>query len=293
MGNVLPIGNQTPRVQLQQPKPVKVIAITGGKGGVGKTTISINLALALARLGKRVLLMDANLGLASIDTHLGLQPRFNLSHVISGEAALGDIIVQVCPGVQLVPAASGILRMAELSQFEQAGLIHAFSELTSDLDLLIVDSAPGVSSSTMQFAKAAHEVVVVVCDEPASITNAYAVIKLLSREHGVSRFHVLVNMIREPTLASDVFSKIARMAERYLDVTLLPMGGIPQDTYLQRAIQKQVGVVQQYPGARSSSAFRKLAKTASTWPIPDAARGHVEFFVERAIASTAPARSPS
>ncbi len=293
MGNVLPLRNQAPRVRLQQPKPVKVVAITGGKGGVGKTTISINLALALARLGERTLLLDADLGLASIDTHLGLQPRFNLSHVISGEAALEDIIMQVCPGVQLVPAASGILRMAELSQIEQAGLIHAFSELTSDLDTLIIDSAPGISSSMMQFAKAAHEVVVVVCDEPASITDAYAVIKLLSREHGVSRFHILVNMIREPTQAGEVYSKIARVAERFLDVTLLPIGGIPHDTYLQRAIQKQAGVVQQYPGARSSSAFRKLAKTTSTWPTPDTPRGHVEFFVERIIASTKSAGSPS
>ena len=293
MGNVLPIRNQTPGVQLQQPKPVKVIAITSGKGGVGKTTISINLALALAGLGQRTLLLDANLGLASIDAHLGLQPRFNLSHVISGEAALKDIIMHVCPGVELVPAASGILRMAELSQIEQAGLIHAFSELTSDLDVLIVDNAPGICSSTMQFARAAHEVIVVVCDEPASITNAYAVIKLLSREYGVSRFHILVNMIREPTQAGDVYVKIARVVERFLAVTLVPMGGIPQDTYLQRATQKQVGVVQQYPGARSSSAFRELAKTASTWPIPDAPRGHVEFFVERVIASTASAGSPS
>ncbi len=292
MGNVLPMRNQASGVhRSQQAKPVKVIAITGGKGGVGKTTISINLALALARLGKRSLLLDADLGLANIDTHLGLQPRFNLSHVISGDCALEDIVMQVCPGVELVPAASGILRMAELSPLEQAGLIHAFSELTSDLDMLIVDNAPGISSSMMQFAKAAHEVIVVVCDEPASITDAYAVIKLLSQKHGVSSFHILVNMIREPTQASDVYSKIARVAERFLDVTLRPIGGIPQDTYVHRAIQQQVGVVQRYPGARSSSAFRKLAKTASIWPVPAAPRGHVEFFVERIIASAKSAES--
>ena len=213
--------------------------------------------------------------------------------MISGECALEDIVMSVCPGVELVPAASGILRMAELSPLEQAGLIHAFSELTSDLDLLIVDNAPGISSSMMQFAKAAHEVIVVVCDEPASITDAYAVIKLLSREHGVCRFHILVNMIREPTQASDVYRKIARVAERFLDVTLLPIGGIPQDVYLRKAIQQQVGVVQRYPGARSSGAFRKLAKAASAWPVPTAPQGHVEFFVERIIASTNSAESSS
>ncbi len=294
MGKVLPLKSQANGVpERQPPSPVKVIATTAGKGGVGKTAISVNLALAMAKQGQRTMLLDADLGLANIDTQLGLQAKYNLSHVLNGECTLQDIILPVCPRLDLVPAASGVLHMAQLNRTEQAGLIQAFSELTNDLDVLLIDNAPGLSSSMMQFVKAAHEVIVVVCDEPASITDAYAVIKVLSKEYDVRRFHVVVNMVREPTQASEVFSKIARVAERFLDVTLVPMGGIPHDDYMLRAIQEQSAVVQRFPGARSSSAFNKLARAASNWPIPNAPRGHIEFFMERTLANPALSGSPT
>lgn len=269
------------------PNPVKVIATTAGKGGVGKTAVSINLAMAMARLGNRTLLLDADLGLANIDTLLGLQAKYNLSHVMSGDCALQDIIVPVCPRLDLVPAASGVLHMAQTGVHEQTAIIRAFSELTQDLDVLVIDNAPGLSSSMMQFVQAAHEVIVVVCDEPASITDAYAVIKVLSKQYNVRRFHIAVNMVREPTQASDVYAKIARVAERFLDVTLIPMGGIPYDEYMLRAIQGQVAVTARYPSARSSLAFKKMARTASTWPIPNGPRGQIEFFMERMLADGA------
>ena len=144
MDNVLPIssGHAGGRTHTGQ-KPVQVIAVTAGKGGVGKTTVSINLALALGKMGRKTMLLDADLGLANIDTHLGLQPTSNLSHVLAGECALKDIVLPVYPGVGLIPAASGVSRMTELSAREQAGVIGAFDELTDDLDVLIVDNAPG------------------------------------------------------------------------------------------------------------------------------------------------------
>ena len=287
MDNVLPIssGHAGGRTQEGQ-NAVQVIAVTAGKGGVGKTTVSINLALALGKMGRKTMLLDADLGLANIDTHLGLQPASNLSHVLAGECALKDIVLPVYPGVGLIPAASGISRMTELSAREQAGVIGAFDELTDDLDVLIVDNAPGISASSLRFSSAAHEVIVVVCDEPASITDAYAVIKVLSRDHGVDQFNVLVNKTDNAKQARDVFSKINRVAERFLDVTLNPVGEIPRDIYLQRSIQEQAGVVLRYPGAASARAFQALARKTTTWPIPDVPRGHVEFFVERNVAAT-------
>lgn len=294
MGKVFPINSQAIGAkQDQPPSPVKVIATTAGKGGVGKTAISVNLALAMAKQGNRTMLLDADLGLANIDTQLGLHAKYNLSHVLNGECALQDIILPVSPRLDLVPAASGVLHMAQLSTAEQAGIIQAFSELTHDLDVLVIDNAPGLSASMMQFVKAAHEVIVVVCDEPASITDAYAVIKVLSKEYDVRRFHVVVNMVREPTQASEVFAKIARVAERFLDVTLIPMGGIPHDDYMLRAIQEQTAVVQRFPGARSSAAFNKLARAAGSWPIPTAPRGHLEFFMERMLANPMMSGAPT
>ena len=139
----------------------------------------------------------------------------------------------------------------------------------------------------LRFTRAAHEVLVVVCDEPASITDAYAVIKVLSRDHGVEQFNVLVNKTDNPRQGREVFSKISRVAERFLDVTLNPIGEIPRDAYLQRSIQEQAGVVLRYPGSPSAKAFHKLAKKTVSWPTPRSPGGHVEFFVERTVAAAA------
>ena len=176
---------------MAQPNPVKVIAVTSGKGGVGKTNVSVNLSVAMSDAGKRVMLLDADLGLANVDVLLGLQPHSNLSHVIDGERNLEEIIVEGPGGLMIVPASSGITRLASLTPAEHGGLIRAFSELSHPLDVLIVDTAAGVSDAVISFTRAAQEVIVVVCDEPASITDAYALIKVLNRDYGLHRFQVL------------------------------------------------------------------------------------------------------
>jgi len=174
--------------------PVQVIAVTGGKGGVGKTNVSVNLALALADLGRRVMLMDADLGLANVDVLLGLSAKRTLEDVISGECELRDVLLQGPGGIRIVPAASGIQSMVQLSPMQHAGLIQAFSDISDNLDVLIIDTAAGIGDGVVSFVRAAQEVLVVVCDEPTSITDAYALIKLLNRDHGMNRFRVLANM---------------------------------------------------------------------------------------------------
>ena len=265
--------------------PVKVIAVASGKGGVGKTNISVNLAMSLAQQGKRVMLMDADLGLANVDVLLGLNTRFNLSHVISGELSLDEIIIDGPAGLKIIPAASGKAGMAGLTGAEHAGLIHAFSELSHDVDILVVDAAAGISASVVNFVRAAHEAIVVVCDEPASVTDAYALIKIMKRHHGVSRFHILANMTKTAYEGRALFTKLSRVAQRFLDVTLSYMGAVPQDDYLRKAIQRQQAVVEAYPRSSSSIAFKKLAAKADGWPVPITASGQLEFFVERLIQS--------
>ncbi|VAW83353.1 Flagellar synthesis regulator FleN [hydrothermal vent metagenome] len=271
--------------RMAQPNPVRVIAVTSGKGGVGKTNVSVNLAVALADTGKQVMLLDADLSLANIDVLLGLHPDKNLSHVIDGERSLEEIIVTGPSGIMVVPASSGVKRLSELSTMENAGLIRAFSELNHDVDILIIDTAAGINESVTSFSRAAQEVVVVVCDEPASITDAYALIKVLNVEYGIQRFRVLANQAHSAQEGRELFNKISRVTDRYLDVTLEFMGTIPHDDYLKKAVRKQRAVVQAYPRSRSSMAFKNLAQKTDRWPVPSAAGGHLEFFVERLIQS--------
>lgn len=269
-------------------RPVKVIAVTSGKGGVGKTNVSVNLGISMAQLGKEVMLMDADLGLANIDVMLGLHPQYNLSHVINGERRLDEVVVSGPEGMRIVPAASGLQAMAELPPSQHAGVIRAFSELNFPLDVLIIDTAAGVSDNVISFTKAAQEVVVVICDEPASITDAYALIKLLSRDYGLHRFRVLANMVPSVQVGRELFRKFVTVTDRYLDVGLDFMGMIPQDEFLRKAIQKQKAVAQAYPRSKSSIAFKKLAQKADSWPMPATAGGRLEFFVERLIMASQP-----
>jgi flagellar biosynthesis protein FlhG len=269
--------------RLARQQPVKVMAVASGKGGVGKTTVSANLAVMLARQGKQVMLLDADLGLANVDVMLGLNARQNLSHVIAGEATLEDILIEGPAGIRVVPSASGKHNMLNLAATEQAGLIRAFGELTQDVDVLLVDNAAGVSDSVVTFARASHEVIVVVCDEPASLTDAYALIKVLHRHHGVDRFHILANMTGTAHEGRQLFEKLSRVTQRFLDVTLGFMGAVPHDDYLRKAVQRQQAVVEAFPRSRSALAFRKLADKTERFPVPDMASGQLEFFVERLI----------
>lgn len=264
-------------------RPVKVIAVTGGKGGVGKTTVTANLAVALAERGRRVLVLDADLGLANIDVLLGLQPRHNLSHVLTGELSLEDVIVDGPKGIRVVPASSGVRQMANLGTLEHAGLIRAFSELSHELDVLLVDTAAGIHDSVLTFARAAQHVLVVVCDEPASLTDAYALIKVLSRDQNVRRFRVLANQTRTLGEGRELYQKLVRVCDRFLDVTLEYAGAIPHDEFVRRAIQRQAAVVDAYPGSVATQGFKNLAAKADTWAAPEGARGHLEFFVERLV----------
>ncbi len=271
------------KMSQKHPRPVRVIAVTSGKGGVGKTNLSVNLGVALAQMKRRVILMDADMGLANVDILLGLSPKFNLSHVLQGEKTLQDIMLDGPAGLKIIPASSGIQHMTELSVTEQAGIIRAFSEIDNNLDILIVDTAAGISSAVVNFARACQEIIVVVCDEPTSLTDAYAYIKLLNRDYGLSKFHIVSNMVNNMQQGQQLFTKLSKVTDRYLDVNLNFVGAIPFDEMLRKAVQKQTAIVDAFPQSKAAMAIKNLALRIENWPIKAQAGGYLEFFVERMI----------
>jgi flagellar biosynthesis protein FlhG len=269
--------------KMQNSQPIKVIAVSGGKGGVGKTNVSLNTAISLAKLGKRVLVLDADLGLANVDVMLGLRVKRNLSHVLSGECELDDIIIQGPAGINIIPATSGTQSMVDLTPAEHAGLIRAFSDMKTKFDILIVDTAAGLSDMVLSFCRASQDVLLVVCDEPTSITDCYALMKLLSRDHGLFKFKVVANMVRTPNEGKNLFAKLAKVTDRFLDVTLELVAVIPYDENIRKSVRKQQAIVEAYPNSPASIGLKALAKNIVSWPVPQEASGHLEFFIEQLL----------
>ena len=274
------------------PDPVRVIAVTSGKGGVGKTNISVNLAASLSLAGQRVMLMDADLGLANVDVLLGLEPHFDLQHVISGEKSLDEIIVQGPLGIHVVPASSGVEKMAELTSVEHASLIAAFSELKQPIDVLIVDTAAGIADGVVSFAKACQEVIVVVCDEPTSLTDAYALIKVLSMRHGIKQFQILANMVKDESQGLNLYEKLLNTTDRFLEVGLKYLGAVPFDEQLRQSVRAQKPVIEAYPRSPAAKALVRIGKKINRWPLPDQATGYLQFFVERLLAAAGSTAKP-
>ena len=263
--------------------PIQVIAVTGGKGGVGKSNVSVNLSLALAQMQRRVMLLDADLGLANIDVLLGIRANKTIADVLSGECDLRDILVQGPGGIRIVPAASGVQRMAALTPQQHGALIQAFSSLGDQIDVLMIDTAAGISDTVVSFVSAAQEVVVVVCDEPSSITDAYALIKLLNKEYKIQRIRVIANMVHSNKEGQQLFSKLSQVCERFLDISMQYVGAIPMDENVRKAVQKQKPVLEYAPRCKAAQAFKQIANKVHEWPVTSSPRGHLEFFVERLL----------
>jgi flagellar biosynthesis protein FlhG len=267
---------------------VQVIAVTGGKGGTGKTSIAVNLATAFAQSGRHTMLLDGDLGLANVDVLLGLTPRCTLEHVLSGERRLEEILLQTTSGVRVVPASSGVSKMAALAATERAAIVQAFSALPGPLDVLVVDTAAGIHESVLHFCQAAQQVLVVLRDEPTSLTDTYALIKVLSRNHDIRHFRIVANMTRDVGEGENVFRRLQRVADRYLDVVLEFVGEIPEDNALKQAVQMQRPVLEAFPNCAASRAFRRLGQAATSWPLPAGPSGRLEFFLERMLTRPVP-----
>lgn len=188
---------------------------------------------------QKVMVLDADLGLANVDVMLGIRSKKNLGHVLAGECDLQDAIVEGPYGIKIIPATSGTQSMTELSHAQHVGLIRAFGSLEDEMDVLLIDTAAGISDMVVSFSRAAQDVVVVVCDEPTSITDAYALIKLLSKEHQVQRFKIVANMVRSYREGRELFAKLTLVTERFLNVSLELVACIPLDDKVRQAVKNK------------------------------------------------------
>ena len=239
---------------------MRLIAVSGGKGGVGKTNIAVNFAVSLGNQGKSVVLFDADLGLANVDLLMGLSIEHTLADVLEGKKAVSEIIVTGEAGVKVVPAASGIPEMVSLTSQSRAELIHSLSEEIETPDVLIVDTGAGIDETVQMFVGACQEPVLVVCDEPASLTDCYALIKVLRHTKQMKRFNILVNQVERSDQGRQLFDRLSSVANKHLDVSLIHLGSIPHDPYMKRAVQERRPLVSAYPRSPAALAINSCAK---------------------------------
>ncbi|MBT8370500.1 MAG: MinD/ParA family protein [Desulfobacterales bacterium] len=244
----------------------RVISITSGKGGVGKTSIVANLGYAFDKLGKKVLILDADLGLGNLDVLLGLAPKYNLSHVIMGEKTIDEILIDGPGNMKILPAASGIQELTHLTRDQKIQILTQLDLLIDSVDVLFIDTAAGISSNVMDFNVTAQEIVVVVSPEPTSITDAYALMKVLSLKYSEKVCKLLVNMTTHPEEGREVFRQLHLVTDRFLDINIEYLGCILYDQKVTRGVKSQRIVSELFPDTQASRCFKDLARKISNTP---------------------------
>jgi flagellar biosynthesis protein FlhG len=261
----------------------EVIGIASGKGGVGKTTLSTNLAVALTMMNKKVMLLDGDLGLANAQIALGCQTQYNLSHVIAGEKTLKEIIVTSRQGVLLVPGASGVHEMAAISPAITAGIVQAFSELDDDIDYLILDAAAGIAPSVLAFMEACQRRFIVVKDEPSSIADAYGIIKVMTRYLELDEIYLIPNMVESQAAGAQLYRRVNEVCDRFLGKTLQYLTSIESDEMILAALKKYQSVMEFAPGSAGARDYRRLADAITHLPSINHVSGGLQFFMERLV----------
>lgn len=263
--------------------PPQVIGIASGKGGVGKTSVTTNLAVALTQRNHRVMVLDADLGLANAQIALGVHAPFNIGHVLRGEKPLKDILVTTPQGVILVPGASGVRDLAALQNDQVNGIIRAFDDLDEPLDYLLVDVAAGLSPPVLDFMAACQRRLVVVCDHPSAIADAYGLIKVMATEQGLDDIHLVTNMVHDSHMGRQLHRRMNDVCMRFLGVTIKHMGSIEADELLVQSQRKYQSVIDFAPGSAAARDFRAMAAAIDQLPPITTPSGRVQFFMQRML----------
>ncbi len=256
----------------------RVIAVTSGKGGVGKTNITANFAYIFSKMGKRILLLDADTGLANIDVILGITPKYNLRHVLSGEKTLSEAVVEGPGGIKILPASSGIQGTADLSKGQKFTLLEEMDGLDEDFDFMLIDTAAGISDNVMYFNMAAREIIVVVSPEPTSLTDAYALIKILYQSYKTRCFMLLVNMARDSNEAMMVYARLSNATNHFLGLPIEYLGYIPHDQNVSKAVRKQKLLTEIFSDSKASKSMSKIIAKLCLKQPKDYENGTIKFF---------------
>jgi len=259
-----------------------VFAVTSGKGGVGKTNIVGNLAISYQRMNKKVLIFDADLGLANIDIIFGINPKYTIEDVIKGEKELSQIIAKGPEGVAIIPASSGVQELSHLTEGHKINLLNEFDLLNNMYDILLIDTGAGISSNVLYFNLAAQERIVVVTPEPTSITDAYALIKVMFKQHGTKEFILLLNMVKDESEAISVYKHLSRVVEKFMgSISLDYAGHIPYDKHIHESVSRREPVTCCYPQSVSSQSFKQLAEYLLNQSDGKRHDGSIKFFLKK------------
>lgn len=253
------------RQDLPEKFRARVVAVTSGKGGVGKTNIAAGLAVCLARGGDRVVLMDADLGLGSVDVLLGITPKYSMQDMVEDGVCLNDVLLDGPGGIRILPAGSGALSVAGMPQEKKESLMRELMKLEDDSDVLLLDTGAGISENVLFFCKAAQEIILVTCPEPTAVTDAYAMIKVLHQTGSRANIRVLVNNVKNPREAQDVFENLNRVSHRFLGVVLDFCGSVPCDMTVPKSVMKQRSFMDAFPACPASRAIEDLAMNVVSW----------------------------
>jgi len=236
----------------------RIITVSSGKGGVGKTNFTVNMGLALGKLGKRVTIIDADLGLANVDVLLGILPKYNLSHVIKGEMTVEEVVVTGSYGINIISGGSGIMDLIDLEQNQLEKLIESLKYCNDISDYILIDTGAGLSKSVLSFVDAASDVIVIITPDPTSITDAYALIKNIIKDED-KKIKIVINRVESNEEGDEVFNKLEQAVNKFLNKSLENLGYIFEDNNLKKAVRKQMPVIEAYPRAIASKGIENIA----------------------------------
>jgi len=240
-------------------KDTRVIAIASGKGGVGKTSLVVNLGIALGKAGKKVMILDADLGMANVDIMLGIIPKHTLFDVVARHKSLEEIVLTSAEGVKIIPGCSGIFEMANIERYERELLVKQLGDCAQQMEYLLIDSGAGISKAVLGFITAASEVIVVVTPEPTSITDAYGMIKVLAKFNLQEKIYLVVNKARNMREARETAVKIETAADKFLQIKIERLGFIRSDDLVECSIKEMVPYLLKYPRSHATKDLLKIA----------------------------------